>query len=204
MRAAPRWTTRNVLLAATAALLLMLPLVAWRDLVSLERANRLFRGGESADAVRLYRRQVEPEAQRPTVSYNLGTAWLALGSPEAAEIQLRDAMSSTNPEVRYRAAYNLGYLLYNEAMQLPERKMAAPLLGEAVLAYRDALRARPTSTNARWSLAVAMEALDSVAMRPLAALERVPTRNDTVGLEEDADATMSGDLTGLSGHDGKR
>jgi tetratricopeptide (TPR) repeat protein len=177
-----RWS--RALLGLTLLTIVVAPIVAWRDHVSVERGNRLYRAGEHVPAIRVYRRQVREAATKPQVSYNVGTAWHAAGSPTEAEGRLREAAAAEEPEVRYRANYNLGYVLLGEALKVRDREMAAPLLGEAVLAYREAVRLRPDSEDARWSLAVAMATLDSVMMRQVAGRTRVPTRDDPV-LEEE-------------------
>jgi len=174
---------RMLLVAAAGALLMLLPLAAWRDYLSLERGNRLYRAGRFAGAVRLYRRHVPPDSSSEAVSYNLGTAWLALGSQAEAEANLERARGAEDPEVRYRAHFNFGYLFYTEGLGLRDRAMAARLVGEAVLAFRDALRAHPESDDARWNLALAMQALDSLTMRDMAVLRGIPTRAEPVGLE---------------------
>ncbi|MEX0911978.1 MAG: hypothetical protein WD737_02005 [Gemmatimonadota bacterium] len=188
---------RSVLVGVVAIIALLTPLVLWSDYVSVERGNRLFRVGELVSAIRVYQKNVQPDAARPDVSYNLGTAWLALGSTSEAEARLHEAAGAPTPDVRYRAYYNLGYLLFDEASQLSEREMAAPLLGESVLAYREALRLNPGSDDARWSLAVAMAALDSVMMRQVAGDIRVPTREFASDLEDpNSDSGGQADLGG--------
>ena len=184
--------------------LLLAPFVAWMDFRSVERGNRLFRMDEHVPSVRAYRRHLAPGEPKPVVSYNLGTAWQAAGSPTEAEARLREAAASAEPEVRYRASYNLGHLLFMEAQKLNEREMSGPLLGEAVLAYREALRVRPASEDARWSLEVAMTALDSVMMRQVAGQPRVPTRADPMmDLEEEERGATSVASAGSGEEDGE-
>lgn len=174
---------RTLLLAAAGALVVLAPLAAWRDYMSLERGNRLYRHGRFPGAVRLYRRHLRADSASTAVSYNLGTAWLALGSAAEAETNLARARSAEDADVRYRAHFNFGYLAYTEALGLSDRTMAAQLIGEAVLAFRDALRVRPASDDARWNLALAMLALDSVVRRDRSVLQGIPTRADPAGLE---------------------
>lgn len=182
----------RILLVAAGALLVLLPLVAWRDYVSLERGNRLYRAGRFAGAVRLYRRHARPDSSQGAVTYNLGTAWLGLGSQAEAESNLEKARVAEDPEVRYRAHFNFGYLLYTEGLKLRDRSMSAQLVGEAVLAFRDALRVRPESDDARWNLALAMQALDSLTVRDMAVLRGIPTRAEPVGLEAIGEWDASG------------
>jgi hypothetical protein len=180
---------------------LLVPAVAWLDFVSVERGNRLYRSGEHVPAIRVYRRHVAEGVRQPVVDYNLGTAWQAAGSPSEAEARLREAAGAEEREIRYRASYNLGHLLLVQALGLPEREMAAPLLGEAVLAYREALRVRPASEDARWNLAVAMAALDSVMMRQIAGQVRIPTRSDPMLDEVREEGGTLADM-GRSGEEG--
>jgi len=160
----------------TVALLLATLVLLRADHSTRQRANRLYRQGEVAEAIDIYRRLAEFAPLPPEGSYNLGTMWLSLGASAQAEERLRLGLTSEVPDVRFRSSYNLGLLLLNEGLKLNDRQMAASLVGESVLAFRDALRMGPDSDATRWNLAVAMATLDSLAWQPLSSESELPTR----------------------------
>jgi tetratricopeptide (TPR) repeat protein len=152
------------------ALVLVLALggmaVAWesatRYRASLERGNRLYHGGRVEDATELYRARVESELPEGPVAYNLGTALLALGSPEAEEY-LRLATELYDSAAMQRAYYNLGHLFLGRAEEALAPEFAITQLLGAVNNGRMALRLDPADENARWNLAVAQYMLDSLS-----------------------------------------
>ncbi|MGE0160224.1 MAG: hypothetical protein AB7T31_12510 [Gemmatimonadales bacterium] len=155
---------------------------------SVERANRLYRGGEPAEAARTYADRAGNDTSALALLYNLGTSLLDLGSPAAAP-ELRRAGASEDPTLRARAFYNLG--LWN----LRRARDAAPV--DSVRAYalasadanRAVLRLEPGRPDARWNLALAMRMLDSInADDGRSGTETVDGSNDS------DDRTLSDDL----------
>jgi tetratricopeptide (TPR) repeat protein len=132
---------------------------------SMERANRLHRAGDPAQAAALYRDLIGADTGRALVHYNLGTALLALGSP-AAEPELLRAVAGERDDVfelRRRALYNLGVWNLERALAVA----AAPdsvreHATRAVDANKDVLRLLPGDARARWNLALAQRLLDSL------------------------------------------
>lgn len=175
--------------------------LAWLDIDSPSRANRLYRGGDGPEAIAIYRRIAETDSLSLAASYNLGTMWLSLGAPVQAEAHLRAGLTSPEPDIRFRSAYNLGLLLLDEGLKLSDREMAASLVGESLLAFRDALRMAPGSDDTRWNLAVAMVTLDSLAYQPLSGGDRIPTRR--VPLELVRTRTAGSGEAGGSGESGE-
>lgn len=86
--------------------------------------------------------------------YNAGTAALAVGDVELAARALGRAARSLDPEIRFRALYNLGLL----ALRLAAADSAARdrHLEEARDRYREALLLRPRDAAAKWNLELAV------------------------------------------------
>jgi hypothetical protein len=154
------WTRALVLGFALAAMA-----VAWasatRYRASLERGNRLYHEGRVEDATELYRARVESELPEGPVAYNLGTALLALGSPEAEEY-LRLATELYDSAAMQRAYYNLGHLFLSRAEDALAPELAITQLVGAVNNGRMALRLDPGDEDARWNLAMAQHMLDAL------------------------------------------
>ncbi len=144
-------------------LFLVLPMVAWglgRN--ALERGNRLFRSGDARGAADIYAVWVDTTAVGLRASYNLGTALAELGSDEAERYLTRAAEGSDSASAQ-RAHYNLAYRLLSGVQPDSDPFSAIPLLSGAIDHNRAALRMDPGDQDARWNLALAVQAFGEVA-----------------------------------------
>ncbi|HUP89784.1 MAG TPA: VWA domain-containing protein [Longimicrobiales bacterium] len=121
-----------------------------------EKANRLYRSGKYAEAVKEYENVIASGKDSPELRYNLGTAYLRLGKYEDAEKHLQLAVKETKPEVRQRAFYNLGNRYLENARKGADQQAAPQLLEGAVQSYRQALRLNPADMDAKWNLELAL------------------------------------------------
>jgi Ca-activated chloride channel homolog len=89
-----------------------------------------------------------------TAFYNAGTAALEAGRYDVARGALEQAAKSLDPDLRYRALYNLGLadLLAAEA----DTTRREEFLGQATDRLREALRLQPSSARAKWNLELAL------------------------------------------------
>jgi tetratricopeptide (TPR) repeat protein len=117
-------------------------------------ADAAWRRGDVRGAAVLYLEQVRAGAGGDTSFLNFGTAALALGDADPARGALERAARSIEPEVRFRALYNLGLL----ALRLAERDTvnAVSHLEEAQGRYREALLLQPGDAAAKWNLELAL------------------------------------------------
>jgi Ca-activated chloride channel homolog len=88
-----------------------------------------------------------------TAWYNAGTAALAAGDWETAQQGLSRAATSLDPEVRFRALYNLGLAGLRLARADSARRDAH--LADAEKSYREALLLKPGQLAAKWNLELA-------------------------------------------------
>jgi hypothetical protein len=86
-----KWLGGLVLLVTIVSVLLSL------DRGSLERANRLYRDGETQAAAELYRVHADAPDHTAAATYNLGTALLALDDDEAEHYLRLAAQFSDQP-----------------------------------------------------------------------------------------------------------
>jgi Ca-activated chloride channel family protein len=89
-----------------------------------------------------------------TAWYNAGTAAMEAGELEVAKQALATAARALDPELRYRALYNLGTLAIRQAQADSTRRER--LLEEAETHLREALMLQPTSARAKWNLELAV------------------------------------------------
>jgi Ca-activated chloride channel family protein len=86
--------------------------------------------------------------------YNAGTAALADSDAETAQASLAHAAASLDPDLRFRALYNLGLLALRQATADSAGRDAH--LSDAERAYREALLLRPHDQAAKWNLELAV------------------------------------------------
>jgi len=89
-----------------------------------------------------------------TAWYNASTAALADSDAETARGSLTHAAASLDPDVRFRALFNLGFLALREATTDSAAREAR--LADAERAYREALLLRPHDLGAKWNLELAV------------------------------------------------
>ena len=121
----------------------------------LEDAARLYRGKQYVRAAALYRAAVAKGDRSPATLYNLGTALLAADSIASAAEALERAAATPDPDLRFRALFNLG--LAHLRRGLAERGEAGrPALDAALAAYKKALLLRATDADAKWNYELAL------------------------------------------------
>ena len=86
--------------------------------------------------------------------YNAGTAAMADSDVETAQASLAHAAASLDPDLRFRALYNLGVLALRQAATDSAGRDGH--LGDAERAYREALLLRPRDGAAKWNLELAV------------------------------------------------
>jgi Ca-activated chloride channel family protein len=136
-------------LVALAGLLLWHPVEAQRP----TPGTRAMAAGDPAHAAAEFLKEAVGRSSRDTAFYNAGTAALDAGRYDVARGALEQAAKSLDPDLRYRALYNLGVLglLAAEADSTKRQE----LLGEAAEHLREALRLQPSSPRAKWNLELA-------------------------------------------------
>lgn len=130
-------------IAAVAVLLVFAATVqAQNDRQLIRQGNRLFRSGKYADAEVAYRKSVEKNPRNPQAVFNLGNALLAQKKDSAAVQQFEQAAKlETNPQRKAMSYHNMGVVCQNHQMY-----------GEAIEAYKEALRLQPSDNETRYNL----------------------------------------------------
>jgi hypothetical protein len=85
-----------------------------------------------------------------TAWFNAGTSALVRARFPEARQWLGRAARSLDPELRFRALYNLGLVAFHEALRDTARR--EELHAEAASRFKDALLLRPRSVDAKWNL----------------------------------------------------
>jgi Ca-activated chloride channel family protein len=88
-----------------------------------------------------------------TAWYNAGTALLAAGDPASARRALEHAARSLDPDLRYRALYNIGVAALRQAAA--DSSARDTLLAVAAERLQQALALAPSSPRAKWNLELA-------------------------------------------------
>ena len=132
------------------ALVLAAPAQAQRP----SRGERDLAAGRPAAAASEFLRHPASGEAGDTAFYNAGTAALAAGDYVEAEKSLAVSARSLDPDLRYRALYNLGTAFLLQAAK--DSAHRASLLEQAEGHLRDALRLAPESERAKWNLELAV------------------------------------------------
>lgn len=143
----------------TAALvgLVLVPLLSARAAAQgpVNPADAAWRRGAFNRAADLYGQQARAGEGGDTTWYNAGTAALAVGRyPRAYEL-LERAAESLDPEIRFRALYNLGLTSLRRAGADSANRNEH--LADARIRYREALLLRPGDRAAKWNLELALD-----------------------------------------------
>ncbi|SEE08366.1 VWA domain-containing protein [Prevotella sp. lc2012] len=123
-------------------LLMTLTASAQTDRQYVRQGNKLYRGGDYPNAEVSYRKAVEKNARNPQAAFNLGNALMAQKKDSAAIEQFEHAAKlETNPLRKAQAYHNMGVICQTHRMY-----------GEAIEAYKNALRLNPNDDETRYNL----------------------------------------------------
>ena len=130
-----------------AAMLCLLLVVAsasaqMTDRQYIRQGNKQFRSGDYANAEVSYRKAIEKNAKNAQAAFNLGNALMAQKKDSAAVEQFEgEARLETNPLRKAQAYHNMGVICQTHKMY-----------GEAIEAYKNALRLNPKDDETRYNL----------------------------------------------------
>ncbi len=147
------YTRRTAALAAIAFMLMVPKTVVAQTTRNV--ADRAWRDSLFSVAADHYEQQVLSQQGGDTAWLNLGTAALAIGDTARANPALARAAESLEPELRFRALFNLGLLSLRLAEADEANRQA--YLEEARRHYREALLLRPGDDDTKWNYELAAQ-----------------------------------------------
>ena len=128
--------------AAALLLLAVMSVSAQTDRQYIRQGNKQFNAGDYPNAEVSYRKAVEKNPKNPQAVFNLGNALLAQKKDSAAIEQFQNAANlETNPLRKYQSFHNIGVICQGHKMY-----------GEAIEAYKSALRLNPADDETRYNL----------------------------------------------------
>lgn len=157
------FTRRSLALAGLALLLAGAPRPAAAQ-ASRDRAERAWRAGDFRRAAQYYLARARDAASDERAWFNAGTAALAVGDTALTARALERAARSHDPDVRFRALYNLGLLRLRLAAR--DSAAAAAHLALARGHLREALLLRPADGATKWNLELAVRRTPPQAAAP--------------------------------------
>jgi len=115
---------------------------AQTDRQYIRQGNKLFRSGDYPNAEVSYRKAIEKNPKNSQAVFNLGNALMAQKKDSAAVVQFESASKlETNPLRKAKAFHNMGVICQSHKMY-----------GEAIEAYKNALRLNPDDDETRYNL----------------------------------------------------
>ena len=122
--------------------LIALSATAQTDRQYVRQGNKLFRSGDYPNAEVSYRKAIEKNPKNSQAVFNLGNALMAQKKDSAAVVQFESASKlETNPLRKAKAYHNMGVVCQSHKMY-----------GEAIEAYKNALRLNPADDETRYNL----------------------------------------------------
>lgn len=115
--------------------------------------GRALAAGDPTRAAAEFLKEAGAGRAKDTAFYNAGTAALEAGRLDVARGALAQAVKSLDPELRYRALYNLGLAGLLAAQADTSRR--EEMLDDATDRLRQALLLQPSSARAKWNLELA-------------------------------------------------
>ena len=112
------------------------------DRQSIRKGNKLFRSEQYDQAEVAYRKAIEKNQRNPQAHYNLGNSLMAQKKDSAAIQSLQKAAELETSKIRKAMAY------HNMGVVCQQHKM----YGEAIEAYKSALRLNPKDDTTRYNL----------------------------------------------------
>jgi len=146
------WRRRTASLIGL-ALAFAVPSTASAQWVGVDQAYRAWRAGALRRAAERYVAEVRDGRGGDTAWLNAGTLALAMGDSALAKAALERASRSLDPELRFRARFNAGWLALDEALRDSAR--ASEHAANAEAAFKEALRLQPSDMDAKWNLELA-------------------------------------------------
>ena len=123
-------------------LLMAVSSYAQTDRQYLRQGNKQYNAGDYANAEVSYRKAIEKNPRNPQALYNLGNALMAQKKDSASIEQFQNAAKlETNPMRKYQSFHNIGVICQSHKMY-----------GEAIEAYKSALRLNPNDDETRYNL----------------------------------------------------
>lgn len=120
-----------------------------------EKATDAYHSKNYQQAAMLYRGAIDGGDKRPETLYNYGTALLAGDSLGSAAEVLDRLSDAPDPELRYRALFNLGLAHLEQGLALPKESASEPL-DAALAAYKKVLLMRSNDLDAKWNYELAL------------------------------------------------
>ena len=139
--------------ALAASLLVLLGGCAGKS--SSAKAAAAYHAKEYGRAAAQYRAIIEEGDRSGATMYNYGTSLLAADSLAPAAEALERAAETRDPEIRYRALFNLGLAHLQRGLALPEQQASEPL-DAALAAYKKVLLLRSGDPDAKWNYELAL------------------------------------------------
>ena len=117
-------------------------------------AEKAWDRGDARRAAEAYWAELTGRRRDDTAWFNVGTAALEAGDARLARPALARAAASLDPDVRFRALYNLGLLALRQAGADSANRDAH--LADARRVYREALLLKPRHLPSKWNLELAI------------------------------------------------
>jgi Ca-activated chloride channel family protein len=163
-------------LAALLTALLSLPLTSSAKNEGLEAYERK----DYTGARQQFTKQLERRPDLPALEFNLGSSAYKAGDYDAALGAFGRALTAKDPQLRTKAAYNLGNTLFQRGAAQQEKKAKLAEWKNALQHYDEALKADPQNEDAIYNRDVVRKLIEELEKEP-------PKQDDQQQKQQDKD-----------------
>ncbi|MBF0532729.1 MAG: tetratricopeptide repeat protein [Candidatus Omnitrophica bacterium] len=133
----------------------------------VNRANRVYRKGDYAAAVKRYEKAAAAKPQSQPIFFDLGTALYKKGEYDNAVQNLRQALLTEDNKLKEKTQYNLGNALFKSGKTLDydNPNKTQELWKEAIAHYDGALELNPQNVEAKFNKEIVVKELKRLQVK---------------------------------------
>lgn len=131
---------------------------------SVREGNKLYVQGEYQDALQKYNQALQKKKESDIINFNAGTAAYKMGEHEQSQGYFQKALLSEDSELKQKAHYNLGNVLYRsaEGVGLKNPQAAVPFLEKSLAQYEQALEIDSKDEDVKFNYDFVKKVLEKV------------------------------------------
>ena len=146
-----------------------------------EAKNRGVEAYERSDfpgALREFANQLKLQPESPELHFNRGSAAYKTGDLDQALSAFSKAVTSPEPEVRARAAYNLGNTLFQRGVKQPEKEAKIQEWKNALEQYEESLKIDPQDADTIYNRDLVRRLIEELEKEPPKEDQKEPSKED--------------------------
>ncbi|MBF0484199.1 MAG: tetratricopeptide repeat protein [Candidatus Omnitrophica bacterium] len=132
----------------------------------LRKGNKLFRKGDYEQSVKYFQDALTKDPEAALTNYNIGTAFYKTSEFDKAAVYIEKALLSDDINIREKAYYNRGNILYRLAREKEAQcdlDGASKSMEQSVESYDEAVKLLPKDKDAEFNIDLVKQEIERVA-----------------------------------------